>query len=130
MAVRLDDEGLCRTHMDGDQVEGDHHFGANADGFTRTPVVTRLPKHPAQLACDGRECIHLNCYLFYSGSGVRIPDGAQQVPLNSVFAGHGHFLLSGYVWASASFAKMDNSVTCGFSSGVAPFGDLTLNRKY
>lgn len=26
MAVRLDDEGLCRAHMDGDQVGGDHRL--------------------------------------------------------------------------------------------------------
>ncbi|KQU33365.1 hypothetical protein ASH04_05655 [Rhodococcus sp. Leaf233] len=52
------------------------------------------------------------------------------MPLNSVYAGQGHFLLSGYVWESASFAKMDSSVTCGFSSGVGSFEDLTPNRKY
>ena len=74
-----------------------HHFGANADGCTRTPVVTRFAEHPAQQANGGRECIHLNCYLQYSGSGVRIPDGAHQVPLNSIIAGQGHFLLFGYV---------------------------------
>ena len=59
-------------------------------------MVTRFAEHPAQRANGGRGCIHLNCYLSYSGSGVRIPDGAHEVPLNSVIAGQGHFLLSGY----------------------------------
>ncbi len=93
-------------------------------------MVTRFAKHPAQRADDGRECIHLNCYLLYSGSGVRIPDGAHRVPLNSIFAAQGHFLLSGYVWATAILARMDNSVTCGFASAGGRFGDLTLNREY
>ncbi|MET4048870.1 hypothetical protein ABIB34_002992 [Rhodococcus sp. UYP5] len=93
-------------------------------------MVTRFAEHPAQRADDGRECIHVNCYLLYSGSGVRIPDGAQRVLLNSVYAGQGHFLLSGYVWASAHFAKMANSLTCGFSSRVGRFGNLTPNDLY
>ncbi len=93
-------------------------------------MVTRFAEHPAQRADGGRECIHLNCHLLYSGSGVRIPDGAQRVPLNSIIAAQGHFLLSGYVWASVSVAEMSKSVTCGFVSGLGRFGDLTLNREY
>jgi hypothetical protein len=55
-----------------------HHFGAQPGGFTWTPMVTRIAEHPAERADGGRECIHLNCYLQYSGSGVRIPDGAHR----------------------------------------------------
>ena len=95
-----------------------------------TLVVTRITGHPAQRDNDARECIHLNCHLSYSGSGVRIPDGAHQVPLNSIIAGQGHFLLSGCVWASASFAQMEEPVTCGFVSGLERFRLLTLNREY
>ena len=79
-------------------------------------MVTRFAEHPAQRANGGRGCIHVNCYLLYSGSGVRVPDGA---------------LFVVRVWlASASFAKTDNSVTCGFPSDVGRFGDLTLNCEY